>query len=98
MRLPSAVGLKPAVVTSHPSRVASSISFPISVISRSLGLWPLFSSIRTIERNRIACLLGWLCLPDLVERGRADSTTPSSIFSRAATGGLQRRDVDLLHL
>src|ERR1700682_133131 len=66
MRLPSEVGRRPAAVTSHPSRVASSISLPISVISRSLGFWPPFSSIRIIERNRIA--ISWVGCPDLGSR------------------------------
>src|SRR5258708_25276382 len=66
MRLPSEVGRRPAVVTSHPSRVASAISLPSSVISRSLGFWPLFSSIRIIERNRM--VISWVGCPDLGSR------------------------------
>src|SRR5262249_2587434 len=60
MRLPSEVGLSPAVLTSHPSRVASSLSLPISFMSRSLGFWPVVSSTFTIDSNRIFVSSGWV--------------------------------------
>src|SRR5205814_1288281 len=53
-RAPSAVGRSPAVLTSRPLRVISSISLPMSVMSCSLGTWPVFSWMRIIERNRIS--------------------------------------------
>src|SRR5687768_18290406 len=56
-RTPSAVGRRPAVRISTPSRVISSISLPMSFMSCSLGTWPLFSSTRIIDRNRMCHLL-----------------------------------------
>jgi hypothetical protein len=53
MRTPSEVGRSPAVLISRPVRVNSSISLPMSLMSCSLGTWPVFSSMRIIDMNRM---------------------------------------------
>src|SRR5438552_3915378 len=58
-RTPSAVGRSPAVLTSWPLRVISSISLPMSLMSCSLGTWPVFSWTRIIDRNRMA-VVSWV--------------------------------------
>jgi hypothetical protein len=52
-RTPSEVGRSPAVLISRPARVNSCISLPMSLMSCSLGTWPVFSSTRIIDMNRM---------------------------------------------
>src|SRR5258706_14265598 len=87
-RTPSEVGRRPAVLISRPALVNSSISLPMSLMSCSLGTWPVFSLMRIIDMNRMVIVslvvAQWRvvlddCIPrhlatNLVERRSGGST------------------------